>query len=115
MPKVIAIKDENEILTNIFALMKKKGIRQTDLANHLGISRTSISLWKSEHSRSYMNYIDEIASYLGLTSEELMNPMEAITNTVNLSTNEKKLIQLYRSLSDSAKTLLIQVANEMVN
>lgn len=75
---------DNRILVRILKQMEAKGIRQRDMALHLGITNSSLTQWKSGRTRSYMNYIDEIANYLGVEKEYLLhgndNGYESVTS-----------------------------------
>ena len=116
MSKPIPIQDGNEILNNIFYLLNTKGVRQKDLADYLGISRNSITQWKTKKTSSYLKYIDKIASYFNVTSQELLNPIKENMYESLLSPEEIQIIQQYRSLNNerikkSFELLLNELAN----
>ena len=61
--------DQKELLDKIrdriFSSMKSKGISQKELAAAIGTSSQTITDWKKEKSRSYMQKLPLIASILG--------------------------------------------------
>ena len=101
MPKILSIQNGNEILNNIFYLIETKGIRQKDLADYLGISQNAITQWKTRKTSSYMKYIDKLANYLCVTSEELLNPKKSTVHASMLSTEEMQIIHNFRSLKNN--------------
>ena len=114
MPKTVPIQSDNEVLNNIFHLMKVKAIRQVDLANHLGISRNAITQWKTKQTKSYMNYIDQLAAYFDVSKNDLLHPKKNNLYESFLSDEERQVIQLFRTLTDNQKTavsnLLISIS-----
>ena len=62
-----------DILNKILRLMFEKGIPQKQLADYLGLKNYQISEWKSGKTKSYMKYIGEIASFLGVSVDFLLN------------------------------------------
>ena len=108
MPKVIPIQNGTEVLNNIFYMLKSKGIRQNELAEYLGISKNSITQWKTGRTSSYLNYIDQIATYLGVTSNELLHPKEVLKESL-LSPEEIELIHNLRLIKneDTRKSITV--------
>ncbi len=96
--------NENIVLTNIFNLMKTKGIRQKDLADHLGISQNAVTQWKLHRTRSYMNYIDKIAEYFNVTTDELLYANKKEIFESYLSQDEQQIVRDYRLLTSNSKT-----------
>lgn len=116
MPKIAPIRSNNEILNNIFRLMKTKGVRQSDVAKYLGISSNAISQWKINKSSSYMNYIDKLAIYFDVSPNELLHPDKSNLHTDLLSQDEYELISKYRLLNnDQLKKALMTVLLSFIN
>ena len=100
MAKKISIKSDNEILNNIFHLIAVKGVRQKDLADYLGLSKTAITQWKTNNSASYMNYIDELASFFDVSKEEILHPNKELLHDSLLSPEEMEIVHLYRGIKN---------------
>lgn len=62
----------NKKADRIFDLLKAKGIRQKDLADLLGVSDKKVSAWSTGRSKTYTDYLPQIANILGTTVEYLM-------------------------------------------
>lgn len=59
-------------LQRILDLMAEKGIQNIDLTNHLGISKTAVSDWKSGKLSSYFKYIAEISEFLDVSADYIL-------------------------------------------
>ena len=115
MAKKIQLKNNNEILNNIFRLIQIKGVRQTDLAQYLGISRNAISQWKINKSSSYMDYLDKIALYFDVSTDDLLHPDKKNIHDTFLSQDEMELLTKYRLLKDEhLKKALMTVLSSFI-
>jgi transcriptional regulator with XRE-family HTH domain len=103
----------NVVLTNIFELMDAKGIRQKDLADFLGVSSNAITQWKLQRSRSYMNYIDQIAEYFNVTTNDLIHSNKKEAFEYYLSQDEQQLVRGYRILKTNSKTAVLNLINTL--
>ena len=75
------MKDENLfVLNRITALLKERGLQQKALCEHLGLKAQAYTNWKGGGNDSYMKYLPEIASFLGVSVDQLLgtpSPAEA--------------------------------------
>lgn len=62
---------DNPIVQRILGLIRKKGKKEKDLTDYLGISSGSISKWKYDGSIVYLKYIEEICEFLDTTPNYL--------------------------------------------
>lgn len=108
MGKRIQVTD-NDVLINIMNLMESKGVRQVDLANYLGLSRNAITQWKMNVSKSYMNYLDELSIYFGVTRDELLRPNINNDTEFHVTREEQSIIEDYRLLPRNRKLLIAQL------
>ena len=115
MSKTVPVKKDNEILNNIFHLIKVKGVRQKDLADYLGISHNTITQWKLCRTSSYMNYIDQLATFFGVTPEEILIPNKNLLHESLLTPDEMEIVNYYRHLKDEElKNSLMKIMETMV-
>ena len=116
MPKNNSISANSAILNNILHLLKVKGVRQSDLARYLGISRNSVSQWKANKSTSYMNYIDKLAEFFDVSVDELLHPDKTNLYDSFISKDELELLDLYRSVTEQdMKIAMIKALNIFIN
>ena len=116
MPKKVEIKSDNEILNNIFRLLSVKGVRQKDLASYLDISKTVITQWKLGTTTSYMNNIDQLATFFGVSKDEILYPDKALLHDSLLSPEEMDIIRKYRELNNTElQKLLVSHITTLVN
>lgn len=88
-----------DILNKILRLMFEKGIPQKQLADYLGLKNYQISEWKSGKTKSYMKYIGEIASFLGVSVDFLLNDdvsFETESETLDSKETEEPITLLNR-------------------
>jgi len=65
---VIAVKMGDRIR----ALREERGIRQIDLANHLGVALTTVSGWETNNRVPRIEVLEKIAEYFGVTPNYLL-------------------------------------------
>ena len=58
-------------LEKIIECLKKQGKKQKDLTDYLGLGKNTFSNWKAGHNNSYLKYINQIADFLGVSSDYL--------------------------------------------
>lgn len=101
------IKQNDEILKRILETMKKRGVRQKDMTQHLGITEPAFTRWKYSGSSSYLKYIDTIAEYLNVPSDYLLygtvdsghkkqitfEDIEILNSLADLTPNEKEFVK----------------------
>lgn len=61
-----------EILDKILGELKRKGFSQKELADYLELSPNNITDWKSGRSRSYTKYLPQIAKFLNVSVDYLV-------------------------------------------
>ena len=101
-------------MSRITELLIKQGKTQTELLEALGLHRNNFTEWKAGRKRSYLLYIDEIARYFDVSPTYLLRGEED-EETMKLSQNEEKLIQMYRYLHPESKEKLMATAEVLVN
>ena len=60
----------------IFDLLSKKGIKQGAFSDAIGVKAQVVSDWKAGRSKSYIKYIDRIATYLNVPVDYLLGRTE---------------------------------------
>ncbi len=61
------------ILNNIIELLSRRGKTQKNLCDYLGISNNVFTDWKAGRNSSYKKYLPEIANFLGVSIDFLLN------------------------------------------
>ncbi len=100
----------SNIMNRILLSMEKKGVRQVDLMRHLGITDQVFTKWKYENSKSYLKYMDEIADYLNVTVDYLMNGTE---NGTEYPQEDVELLNLIHELSKPKRKLVRNIIIEL--
>ena len=93
---------------NLNELLRSSGKMQKDLAEYLGISQNAVTQWKCERTRSYMNYLDQLASYFNVSKDELLHSDNSAFE-MYLSQDEQELVRGYRILKNSTKNAILNL------
>lgn len=96
----------------VLNILEQKGLKQSDLALHLGTKPSTVNGWKNENRNPSCEYIIPICEFLGITTDYLLTGKEP--NTISLpspsseqntalTSDENTLIELFRKLPDRNK------------
>jgi transcriptional regulator with XRE-family HTH domain len=66
------MREDIGIANNIMRLRKEQGLTQEDLANYLGVTKASVSKWETEQSFPDIALLPRIATYFGVSIDDLM-------------------------------------------
>lgn len=106
MKRIAHNEAEPEVVARITELLIRKGLTQKNLLEHLGLHPNNYTEWKSGRKRSYLLYIDEIATYLDISPTFLLRGKDD-------DPDEIELLRLYRTLDEPKRKRLLQTAAAM--
>jgi len=95
-----------QIGEHIKILRERYGLSQAEMGEIAHVSDKAISSWENGTRLPRMGAIERMANYFGITKSELIEG----ESSSSLSTDEWKLIDLYRNAEESAR----QFAYEML-
>lgn len=86
-------------IDNLFSLMSKLGINQSQLSAETGISTGNLSDWKKGRSMPTSAKLTILADYFNCSVDYLLGRTDEPNRTVSdeLSEHEQKLIEAYRN------------------
>lgn len=90
------------IINNLLSLLEKKGLKQADLCEAIGISSSTMTNWKNRGTDPPAKYIIPICEFLDITPYVLLLNKE-ISSRNELSNDENEMISIYKRLSDINK------------
>lgn len=93
--------------------MDKTGKTQSDLIDDLGINKSTISTWCSGTKMPRMGTIQTLADYFGVMKSDLIEEKPIIED--GLSLKKKELLNMYDSLDEEGKKLLLATARTFVS
>ncbi len=94
---------------NIKKVCSLKGIRQIEIAEHMGVSQGSVSNWIKGVNSIDIENLAMLCSYLGVSLDQIYG-VAPITPDVSLSPEETELISIFRGLNHSGKNMLLSTA-----
>lgn len=89
---------------NIKKIAALKGIRQVDIAEHMGVSQGSVSNWIKGTNSIDIENLAELCHFLGVSLDQIYG-VAPITPEVTLSSDETELISLFRMLNSDGRGL----------
>lgn len=95
---------------NIKKVCALKGIRQVEIAEHMGISQGTVSNWFNGTNSIDIENLAELCSFIGVSLDQIygVTPLEP---EVILSPEETDLLGIFRLLNREAKTMLLNTAH----
>lgn len=88
-----------------------KKISATDFAKMLGVRKSTVSMWEKGTNSFGVEKIKPICEILDITPTELLNYQGG--NSETLEANEKKLVDIYQSVSQAGKDLIMSNAESV--
>ena len=103
MKRPTHVENEDQVLMRITDQLIEQGKSQKELVESLGLKKGIYTAWKSGLSTSYRKYMYEIAAYLKVSPNFLLNGEEN-------EDDEEKLIRLYRNMDKTRRSMLLSYA-----
>lgn len=97
-------------IERIKGIMDKKSIRQIELANKLGINKTTINAWFNNNTDPKIEQLERIAEMLEVSIEYLVTGKDSGTE---YTTEEKSLVEHFRGTDDTGKKRIMEYAQDM--
>ena len=99
---------KDAIRYTLIDLMEKSGTSGSELAEHVGVSKQSVSAWRNGKSCIDVENIPAICRFFGITIGELFG--EARKKQDALAPDERRLLESYRSCSAEGKAEVMSFA-----
>lgn len=95
---------------NIKEIRKSKGMTQKQLGNLLGVSQAAIGQFENDKANLTMETINKIAAALNVDPFSLYS-FEMASDAIEVSQNEKTLLNCYRRLNSDGQKMAIELMN----
>lgn len=103
--------------TRIKDLRKKHKITQMELSEYLNISQSTLALYESKKRAVSVDIIIKLSQFFNVTTDYLLgisdDPKSEAVHGEQLTDDEKKLIDTYRSLNSDGKQIMIGKALDL--
>lgn len=100
---------------NLVELFEKSGKKSSDLAKACGVGKSAVSNWTTGKSSIDVERIPAICEFFGITIGDFFGRADELDPTPELSKNESELIALYRSMPETKRSALINIARAIVD
>lgn len=94
---------------NIKMICKLKGIRQIDIAEHMGISQGSVSNWIKGTNSIDIENLAELCAFLGVSLDQIYG-VAPLEQSASLSPDEAELLGLYRAVIPEGQRHIMSAA-----
>ena len=98
------------VVLRILEQIKLQGKTEKEVAEAIGLSTGAFTRWKYKDSKSYMTHISQIADYLNLTTEYLLDNEDSVVREKSLSDTEIRLMRMFRKMNMDKQNCLIKTA-----
>lgn len=108
-------------MNRIKVLRKDRGMSQAVLADILGVTRSTVSMWEIDKSEPDADMFVRIADLFGVSTDDVLGRVvsadvqkEKPIPKDELSDDERELLRLFRQLNAEAQARLLDTADDMV-
>lgn len=103
---IVAFKD------NLRRLRKAAGFLQSELAERLGVSKSTVSMWETGERTPTLETLEAIADVLNVSMAELWGtaPLPVAMDGSGLTAEEMELIEAFRAASPEKRAALLILA-----
>ncbi len=100
------------ISQRIFGIMEEKHLKQSDLANYIGVANSSVSDWKKKGSTPSADKIVKISEFLNVSIDYLLGRTENQNGVTQVNTGD---VGNHSNMNNSSKTELDEMSRELLN
>ena len=102
-------KNDNPVVDRIDQLLKEQHKTQKELVNTLGLSNATYTRWRYENGKNYMDHIEAIADFFGVSPNYLIRGDDGELGLETLSKEETELIMNIRSLPREKRNVIFNL------
>lgn len=103
------------ICERLFETLEKKGLKSVDLADYIHVGTGQISTWKKRNTDPPAKYLSSICEFLCVSTEYLLTGTDNDQKDIDLTLNDKELIDLFHQLPERNQIKLIGYVERMVD
>lgn len=111
MRETVRTMTDDPVVLRIMDQLKIEGKTEKDLVKHLKMANGTFSSWKFANVKSYRKRIGEIASFLGVSSEYLLEGKDDYINKDTLTATEIKLLKAFRMMGNEQQITFMKVGD----
>ena len=106
---------DDPVLHRILEMLRQRNRTDIELVNYLGLSNGAVTKWKYQGSKSYLTHISEIADFVEVTPDYLLNGVDREVNIENLSPLEVTLLQMFRKIDVKGQECIVETVTRFAD
>ena len=99
------------VFERIDSLMKQQGRQHKELNEYLKLGERTYNNWKTGKSSTYLQHIDEIATFLGVSPNYLITGNDKYSSSNAL---EDELLDVFRPLSEQKQRWILNIVKTVI-
>lgn len=111
MRKAIRKLTDDPTVLRIVDQLEETGKTGKELERYLGVSNGTYTSWKYRNVKSYLSRIDDIAAYLDVSKDYLLEGTDRNINREHMTSTEIKLIKLFREMGNDQQKTYMKIGN----
>lgn len=101
-------------------LREERNLSQLNVANAIGTSQTNIGRWEKDKNEPSSGYVVKLADFFEVTTDYLLGREDdfgniSVTTNLNLTAEEKVMLELFNQLPDVRRRTIIDTMRFMVD
>ena len=100
----------DRVVLKMLELLRLQGKTEKELISSIGLANGTFSKWKFHEMKSYRLYLKEIAEFLDVTVEYLLEGTDEVLTMETLKPSEIWLMRLYRKMDSEQKNIILKTA-----
>lgn len=101
--------DKRIFSANLERFMEIRAIKQTDIANLLRVSKSTVSSWCNAQKMPRMDKIEILANFFGVLKSDLIEEKPTPASEDGLDASEASLIELFRLVPSANRSMVLQM------
>lgn len=99
------------VATNIKYLRESMGLTQNELADRLGVARTTVTQWENSWSKPRMGMVEKLAAVFNVTTSDIVaDSPDRQAGDANLD----RICRNYRGMTDEGKRALAATSDALL-
>ncbi len=98
------------VVLKIMEQLQLQGKTEKELEQAIGLTTGAFARWKYLNGKSYKKYLNQIADFLDVTKEFLLDETDSVISIGNITLSELRLVHMYRKMDLKQRKCIFETA-----